>query len=270
MNGMVLYLRKVAASNGVKWARNGWAVFRRRPFALMAMYCFAAFVSMLPPLIYEPLEVISMALLPLVSLAFMLASHVVVQGGSPALGIYAIPFKVTPERRNAQILLGLGYGLLLFLAVQAAQGLAADAWQHLDEVMSQAQPDQQALANAWADPGILNSMALLTVALAVLQIPFWHAPALVHWGGHGVAQALFSSTLAMWRNRAAFLTYALVWLGVGLAAGLVLGILSAVLGALAQPVLIFAGLVLSAVFYSSLYFSFVDCFVTETPQDLEP
>ena len=46
---------------------------------------------------------------------------------------------------------------------------------------------------------------------ALLSVPFWHAPALVHWGGQGVAQALFSSTLALWRNKAAFALNGLLW-----------------------------------------------------------
>jgi hypothetical protein len=38
-------------------------------------------------------------------------------------------------------------------------------------------------------------------------VPFWHAPGLVHWGSQGVGQALFSSTLAVWRCRGAFVVY---------------------------------------------------------------
>lgn len=265
---MVLYLRQVAAGNGVKWARNGWAVFRRKPFALMALYSFSCLALALPGMVFQPLGTVSLMLLPLLSLAFMLASHVVVQGGTPALGILAIPFKITAERRRAQLWLGVGYGLLLFVAMQAAHGVDATAWQKLVDVLSQPQPDPQAVAAAWSAPGILGSMALMALAVTVLQIPFWHAPALVHWGGHGVAQALFSSTLAIWRNRGAFAIYALVWLGIGLAAGIVLDIVALLLGDLALPLLFFAGLVLSTAFYSSLYFSFVDCFVTDTPEDI--
>ena len=45
----------------------------------------------------------------------------------------------------------------------------------------------------------------------MLAVPFWHAPALVYWDHHGCAKALFSSTLACWRNRGAFTVYSLVW-----------------------------------------------------------
>ena len=47
-----------------------------------------------------------------------------------------------------------------------------------------------------------------------LSIPFWHAPALVHWQGQSVGQALFSSTLALWRCKGAFFAYSLAWTAV--------------------------------------------------------
>ena len=44
-------------------------------------------------------------------------------------------------------------------------------------------------------------------------MPFWHAPALVYWGGQTVGKSLFFSTVACWRNKGAFAVYALDWLG---------------------------------------------------------
>ncbi len=85
-----------------------------------------------------------------------------------------------------------------------------------------------------------------------------------------MAQALFSSTLALWRNKAAFALNALLWGALLMA---VAGIISLVFGllGLAQvaPVALMAvGLMLSTAFYASLYFSFVDCFMFGAPQDL--
>jgi hypothetical protein len=104
----------------------------------------------------------------------------------------------------------------------------------------------------------------------LLSIPFWHAPALVHWGGQSAWQSMFSSTLALWRARGAFAVYALGWalvtLGLGLlamAAVLLLGNRQ-VVSVLAMPV----GLVISAVFYVSLWFGFTDCFGDDEPPPL--
>ena len=57
-------------------------------------------------------------------------------------------------------------------------------------------------------------------------MPFWHAPALVHWGDQGPAQALFSSTLAVWRSRGAFAVYLLSWLGIIVAFGVTTALLA--------------------------------------------
>ena len=82
------------------------------------------------------------------------------------------------------------------------------------------------------------------------------------WHGQGVPQALFSSTLACWRNKGAFLLYGLAWASTvglfGIAAGTLFALLGApqLIGLAAVP----AGLMFSTAFYISLYYSFADCF----------
>ena len=101
----------------------------------------------------------------------------------------------------------------------------------------------------------------------LLSVPFWHAPALVLWDGQGFAQALFSSTIACWRNRGAFLVYSVAWtalvISVGTGGSLVFMLLGqAQLFALAAVPM---SLLLTTVFYASLYFTFADCFATDEP-----
>jgi hypothetical protein len=96
---------------------------------------------------------------------------------------------------------------------------------------------------------------------SLLSVPFWHAPALVHWGGHSTGQALFSSTLAVWRSKGAFLVYGLCWIGLSFAAAIAMTIV-AQLGArpLATAMALAGGLLFSTVFYVSLLFTFNDSF----------
>ena len=70
---------------------------------------------------------------------------------------------------------------------------------------------QKELDALLGDAGLLQGVLLRLGGTALLSIPFWHAPALVWWQGQGVAQSLFSSTVACWRNRTAFLVYGLMW-----------------------------------------------------------
>ncbi|HEY1092016.1 MAG TPA: hypothetical protein VGE47_13060, partial [Burkholderiaceae bacterium] len=102
---------------------------------------------------------------------------------------------------------------------------------------------------------------------AVLAVPFWHAPALVHWAGQGAMQALFSSTLAVWRNRGAFAVYLLSWLAVMLGLSMLVSLLGSALGPQWMALMVPLGIALSGCFYASLYFSFMDSFVFSAVPD---
>jgi hypothetical protein len=85
------------------------------------------------------------------------------------------------------------------------------------------------------DARVLFSSLLRLVLLALLSVPFWHAPALVYWGRQGWAKSLFFSTMAIWRNRGAFLVYGLGWFGLSLAFAMVFSVLVALLGMPQSP-----------------------------------
>ena len=105
-----------------------------------------------------------------------------------------------------------------------------------------------------------NATRLLLIAC--LSLPFWHAPALVYWQGQSVGQALFSSTLAVWRCKGAFTMYSLAWVGVIAIFGALVGMLFALFDArqLAGVIAMPAGLMFSTVFYVSLLFTYEGCF----------
>jgi hypothetical protein len=89
----------------------------------------------------------------------------------------------------------------------------------------------------------------------------------VYWQRQSVLHALFSSTLALWRCKGAFLMYSLAWVAVigifGAVAGLVFSLFDArqLAGLIAMP----AGLMFSTVFYVSLWYTYQGCFST-TPE----
>jgi len=84
----------------------------------------------------------------------------------------------------------------------------------------------------------------------------------VHWGGQGAGQALFSSTLALWRAKGAFAVYAAGWALITFGLGMVATAAVLMLGSrqLVSVLIMPAGLILSAMFYVSLWFSFTDSF----------
>ena len=118
-----------------------------------------------------------------------------------------------------------------------------------------------------ADPRLAGGMLLRISMIAALSVPFWHAPMLVWWNGQGLAQSLFSSTLACWRNRGAFLVNMLVWVGISMAFGVVASVLIALLGAPQLIAVVVPPVVLmfSVVFYVSVYLMYADCFAQAEP-----
>ncbi|NCT85058.1 MAG: hypothetical protein GXC94_18070 [Comamonadaceae bacterium] len=263
---MQLHLQNVPARNGRLWIRHGFKVFQRQPLALaglFGLFLFAGFVAMLIPGLGLLLV---MASLPLLSLGFMLATHLVLQKKTPTAGVFVAPLKLTAERRRSQLLLCLGYAAAILVIGLLADWIDGGSTRDLQKLIAE-NADNEAIANAATDPRLFWGLATRMGLMGLLSVPYWHAPALVHWGGQGVAQALFSSTLALWRNKAAFALNMLLW------GGLMMGVASAVslvfaligLAQVAPIVLMAIGLMLSTVFYASLYFSFVDCFMFGAP-----
>jgi len=266
---MMLHLQTVEPRKGLVWIRHGLKVYRRRPLALTALYAMAVMVGLLMSLLPEPLGNLALMLPPLVSLGFMLATHAVLQGQAPNASVYLAPLKLTKERRNTQLLLCLSYGLLLAGALLLAQTIDGGAFDHLQSLMQQDKRDEQAILGALGDPRLFWGLMTALIAVAALSVPFWHAPALVHWAGQGLGQALFSSTLALWRNRGAFALSMLGWLGLGVVLSVVMSLVSALLGGAMSGVLtVLVGTWLTTAFYCSLYFSFVDCFMF-SPEDIK-
>ncbi|PTT86764.1 hypothetical protein DBR42_13050, partial [Pelomonas sp. HMWF004] len=212
---------------------------------------------------------LAFASLPLLSLGFMLATHLGLQKKMPTASVFIAPLKLTAERRRSQLILCGSYAGAALLVSLLADWVDGGSTRDLQRLVAE-NADADTIANAATDPRLFWGMATRLGLLGLLSVPYWHAPALVHWGGQGGAQALFSSTLALWRNKAAFGLNALLW------AGLLMGVAGVVslafglfgLSQFSPVVLMATGLLLSTVFYASLYFSFVDCFMFGAPQDL--
>ena len=182
-------------------------------------------------------------------------------------GLYLAPFRTDAVRRSRLMVLCAAYGALSLLVLLVSDAIDGGKLNELQELMAAGRDDSRTredLQRLLADPQLLGGLYARVGLTALISIPFWHAPALVWWGQQSAAQALFSSTLAIWRSKGAFVSFVAAWvslLGVsGLGLGLVLQALglSGLMGALAMPL----GLTLSVVFYSSLYFMFVQTFGT--------
>jgi hypothetical protein len=269
---MALQLKTVPPAAGARWLRDAFALFAKRPLGFTAM--FAAFLVAAALLSVFPFVggFVQLASMPLLSLGFMVAAREAVEGGLVHPGHFLRPLKADAARRRNLLVLCAIYGVLAFLVLMVVAWASDDALTRLQEAMAESSPESDEVRAILAEPGLSAGVLLLLGGGLALSIPFWHAPALVHWGGQGVAQSLFSSALAVWRCRGAFFVYALAWCFVVIAFALVTGLVTGLLGApaLGTALALGMGLVFTAVFYVSLLFTFSDSFGVARPAGDEP
>ncbi|WP_374674195.1 BPSS1780 family membrane protein [Ideonella sp.] len=259
---MGLKLQEVSSAAGWRWVLQAFAEYGRYPFGytgLFLAFLVAVFVAMLLPLLGGLLLLMSM---PLLTLGFMMATEAAQRGVPPAAAVYPAAWRGRPaDRRRALLALLMAFAVASTAALwvsETVDGGAFSAW--LEAFIRGTAPADEVSKLAMA-PGA-TSGAIWRIALtAAVAVPFWFAPALVHWAGQGPAQALFSSTVALWRARGAFLVYFFAWTMLGLGGMLLGSVLIALAGpSLAAMLMLPLALMLTAVFYVSLYFSFRDCF----------
>ena len=227
---------------------------------LLAMSFFvAAMVMRQLPVLFAPLPLMAM---PLLSLGFMVAAQSALLGGTVRPVQFIEPLRGDPVRRRALIVLCVGYGLALVVIVLLIDAVSGHAWGRLQALMPKGEAGQAEIEAIMSESRVRGATLLGLVLSSLLSVPYWHAPALVHWGAQGVKQALFSSTLAMWRSKGAFALYMATWLAVLLGVTLTAATLMQLLGLEAGiPLLsLLLGMLFSAVFYISVLFTFNDSF----------
>jgi hypothetical protein len=258
---MALLLKPVPALKGAHWMRDGFRLFGKHPLAfsvLLVAFLLSALALSLLPVIGSLLVV---SALPLLSLGFMIASEAALAGKPIHPGCFLAPLKGDAQRRKRQLALCLAYGAATVLVMLISDAIDDGKFETLQRLMGQGGKAAEVEA-LLRDPQLFWGVVWRFGLIALLSVPFWHAPALVHWGDQGPAQALFSSTLAVWRSRGAFVVYLLSWLGIIVAFGVTTALLAGLLSAreMAGILVLPSVLIFSTVFYVSLLFTFNDSF----------
>lgn len=252
--------------------RDGLRLYFRRPFGftgLFLLFLIGAMLLMAVPLVGG---VLGMATLPLLTLGFMAATRAALRNESISPMVFLAPLRRDAPGRNALLKLCLGYGVASVGVLMISHWADGGAFERLQHAMAQADATRQELEAALGDPLLLTGMLLRAGLIVAVSIPYWHAPALTHWGHQSATQALFSSTLALWRARGAFVIYSLGWTAAVSLFGAIAAVLFSLLGLrqLVGAIGLPAGLIFSTAFYVSLWFSFVDSFGTEDVDGARP
>jgi hypothetical protein len=166
-----------------------------------------------------------------------------------------IAWRVSRQRKRDMLNLGLMYaaGFAILLGLTAL----LDGGQFAKFYLVGGEMDAQTLQS----DNMMLPLGVFTAGSFLLELLFWHAPALVHWGHVPPVKSLFFSWMACWRNKGAFLMFGLSWMAL-MSCGLLLsGFLSEALGStLGNGLVMAAGLMALAMFSTSLIFSFRACF----------
>ena len=253
-------LNVVEARTGSKWVRQGIRVFWRQPIAMSGLFFLFMAIMSLSALLPIAGSFIALTLLPAATLGLMAASREVDLGKFPMPTILAIAFRANKERKRDMAILGLLYALG-FVGVMGISALM-DGGGFAKLYLVGGKLDAETIM----DPNFQNAMWLSLLLYMPLSMVFWHAPALVHWHGVPALKSLFFSTVACLRNWRAFLVFGLMWTVVFMSTALILSLVSGLMGdgELVSMTLLPAMLMLAAMFFCSVYFSFRDCFVSDT------
>jgi hypothetical protein len=253
-------LNILPARQGVMWVKQGVKTFLRQPLALSGL--FFIFMLLMSVLSMVPVlgNALALALLPGATLGLMAATQEAVKGKFPMPTVLLSGFRAGRKELRAMVTLGALYaiGFLLVLGFSALMdgGKFAKLYLVGGSVSADVMQD-----------GSFESAALLAMVLYLpLSLLFWHAPALVHWHGMSPVKSLFFSAVACWRNFGAFLVYSLTWMAFFIVVGTAIAVIASFSGSedLVAAMLFPCALIMAAMFFTSIYFTFADTFDTGT------
>lgn len=249
-------LNLVTPRTGIAWVKLGIRTYLQQPLALSGLFfMFMALLSIatLVPLIGAAL---ALALLPAATLGLMAATQEASKGKFPMPSILISAFRAGRQRMRAMMVLGALYaaGFLLIMGISSL----VDGGQFAKLYLVGGKISEEMVMHS-------SFQAAMWVTLALylpLSLLFWHAPALVHWHGVSPVKSLFFSLMACYKNWAALTVYGLVWVAIFIGTMLVVTLISALLGnpGFAALAMFPVALLLMAMFFTSIYFTFRDSF----------
>jgi len=259
-------LNIVPARTGLTWVKLGIQTFLQQPLAMSGLFfMFMALLSIatLVPFVGAAL---ALALLPAATLGLMAATQEATKGKFPMPSILISAFRAGQQRKNAMMVLGALYAAG-FLALMGVSALF-DGGQFARLYLVGGKITEELVLQS----GFQTAMWVALLLYLPLSLLFWHAPALVHWHGITPVKSLFFSFMACYKNMGALTVFGLAWVGVFVLAAVVVSLLVGLLGnpALAAAAMFPVALIIVAMFFTSIYFTFRDSFVASPPDSQSP
>ena len=263
-------LRSLPPLAGLSWIRRGFRMFWRRPLGFVGLWLFftlSVFFIAFFAVAISPLVMLAVAAwMPLLSVGFMQAATDVLGDQKLRPSVFKAPFSTTPQAARGMLAVMLIYVAavaLLAVCANAMDGGDTLRWLH---AASTPGADGKPPAIAPMSTASVSAIRFVMLGLTLISIPLWYVPALVQWGGQGVAQAMFSSVVALWRTKGAFVTFLVGWAVVGFVFDAIVQVLASIFGIEAMSLAALTGqMMLSITYFLSLWFGFVDTFEISAP-----
>ena len=189
-------MEKLPARVGWHWVKQGFAVFRKQPGALMAILFSCMFLSLLSSILPLVGVFLPALLAPIFSVALLQGCADIDQGKRALPQLLLAGFQI-PARKQL-LLLGVVYMAVMLVALVALNLLGADAISQMTE-----NPGK-------LDPKILDNMRGAALVSALIYMGGWLltclAAPLIYWQKMALGKALFFSVVTVTREIKAFAT----------------------------------------------------------------
>ena len=260
-------LNHVPARTGLTWVKLGFKTYLQQPLAMsglffmfMALLSIAAMVPFIGP-------ALTLALLPAATLGLMAATQEATKGKFPMPSILISAFRAGRQRVRAMLTLGALYAAG-FLALMGISSLIDGGQFARLFLLGGAATQDAGMQEIMRQTDFQVAMWVTLTLYLPLSLLFWHAPALVHWHGVSPVKSLFFSFLACCKNWAALTVYGLAWSGVFAAGMMIVIVIATLIGniAFASMAMFPLMLLMMALFFTSIYFTFRDSFTDTDPE----
>lgn len=248
-------MEKLSARDGWLWVKEGFALFRRQPAEISAL--FMGYMLLMIGVGIVPVigQLLPLVLVPVFAIAFMEACADIEQGNKVHPRLLLSGFRSSAFRNLIKL------GLLYLVASIAAVGASAliDGGVFWNIMSGGGSLDAEAVGESNVSLAMIFSAALYTPA----AMGFWYAAPLIAWQNMGVGKAIFYSFFAVRRNIKAFIVYGLSWVLIGVLLPAVASSVVAMLVGRAfavMVVLLTLSLLLTVVMYCSFYPTYTHVF----------
>lgn len=221
-----MQVERLPAATGRRWVSDGFRLLRRQPLPLLLLVVLCMLLlgvsSVVPfgPLLWALAT-------PLLLVGLMHAVRAVDRGQVPNPKMLLAGIQEGGGRAVKPLLL---LGLANLVASMLALAVVSLFVGGLPDPGAGSAPPAGGPEPQLPDFSMLLAPATFLLLYLPVQMALWYAPLFVAWHGVPPRKALFFSFVATWRNRWAFVQFALTWFAVALGVSLVFRLLEAVFG----------------------------------------